>query len=778
MTMKNKSILSLFTFVLSAMMLASSCEDMLTPDLDRYATEDQYGKDSIYSALGVLRSIQNVAERNVLLGECRGDLVTAGDYTTDSIGNIINFGEMENGSSALLNVADYYHVVNSCNFYLANVDTTITQNNQKIMQREWAQVQAMRAWAYIQLVRLYGEVPFVTVPVASTDQAEALQHSAPRVNASNLADMLVEAGLRRALEVQNALGMPDYGSFAGGGGSYNAKLNLFPVQIVLGDAYLMKHDYASAASSYYDYFKFSGNNPSISSSRQAARAQEMNFSGISSKLVSSGNLDESVGDDAMGNGQIITSVTSARTSADGRVLETLFKVTGFRMEKGNLQADERNLQVLPSKQFLTLGRAQHFNKFTVDDELMKREEFDGGDGRRLAWAPELSFPNGNKQNIVSKYVKTSSSITDNSNLNRISGRNYQIPLYRTTSVLLRYAEAVNRLGFPQLAFGILKDGLVTENIPALLHVDYVLNDTIFKYNTEDEDVISIDTIPFIVIGNVTSVSAGNVHIDYRRNPDIVVYEAGDEKICVGDTILLEPYDGDIDELGSGIANLTLADIPEDVQASWYSKLNLNALNSPLAMSGGMYYLSFEERKAMDNYPFLDFFSTDANIWSDESLNNAFLGYGIHGRGCGNVAGIQDTVYTYARQVAEKIAEDRLRRREETGKSVQEYAQELYRGDTLLVDDKEEIINAVENLIVDESALESAFEGHRFTDLIRIAGHKNNPYQPKTGFKVEGVDWLAWKVARRNMNYTDPVDQVEKELEAKLKDKTNWYLPMP
>ena len=37
--MKNKSILSLLTFVMSAMLLTTSCEDMLTPDLERYASE-------------------------------------------------------------------------------------------------------------------------------------------------------------------------------------------------------------------------------------------------------------------------------------------------------------------------------------------------------------------------------------------------------------------------------------------------------------------------------------------------------------------------------------------------------------------------------------------------------------------------------------------------------------------------------------------------------------------------------------------------------------------
>ena len=65
--MKRISIISLFSLVLSACMLTTSCDDMLTPDMDRYAKEDKFGQDSIYSALGVLRSIQRVAERTIIL---------------------------------------------------------------------------------------------------------------------------------------------------------------------------------------------------------------------------------------------------------------------------------------------------------------------------------------------------------------------------------------------------------------------------------------------------------------------------------------------------------------------------------------------------------------------------------------------------------------------------------------------------------------------------------------------------------------------------------------
>ena len=466
--MKNKSILSFLTLVLSAMLLSTSCEDMLTPDLDRYATEKEYGGDSVYSALGVLRSIQNIAERTVLLGECRGDLVTDGTYTTDSIGNIINFGEMENGSSQLLNVADYYHVVNSCNFYLANVDTTVTQNGIKIMEREWAQVQAMRAWAYIQLVRLYGEVPFVTTPVMSTDEAANLQKSAPRVNANNLIDMLIEAGLEEAYNLQHTEGMPDYGTFTNGQGSYSSKANFFPVQLVMADAYLMKNDYENAATYYFDFFRYnlSYNVCEYNSAQQAGTAHN-NFGGVESDFVSSGNLPNSLTNSAVG-GQLVSAASSARTSAEGRVLDVLQNVTGFKIEKGSLSAHEQSQQVFPSAQYVSLNKAQTYNHFSVDGDIYKREEYLGGDGRYYAFAPEVTFRNGDKSNIISKFVVVNGVVSPSSEMRfGMFTKNYQIPFYRTSLVLLRYAEAVNRLGYPGIAFGILKDGLYTENMPTM-----------------------------------------------------------------------------------------------------------------------------------------------------------------------------------------------------------------------------------------------------------------------------------------------------------------------
>jgi hypothetical protein len=74
--------------------------------------------------------------------------------------------------------------------------------------------------------------------------------------------------------------------------------------------------------------------------------------------------------------------------------------------------------------------------------------------------------------------------------------------------------------------------------------------------------------------------------------------------------------------------------------------------------------------------------------------------------------------------------------------------------------KADTINAVEDIICDEMALELAFEGNRFGDLTRIARHKNKAalYSPDYGSQ-----WLARKLAYKNPAVS-------------LLDEKNWYLP--
>ena len=732
--MNKKSFITLLICVFSLGLVGTSCSDMLEPNMDRYAEADQYAQDSVFSEFGILMSIQNVAERSILLDDCRSDLVTSGTYTTDSIMRLMDFSQPEDGENKLLDVANFYHIINSCNFYFAKVDTLRSKNGIPEMKRAYGEVQAIRAWAYLQLVRFYGSVPFITSPISSTSQAASFEKSSPKITKENLADLLVENGLLNALSIQHSLGLPDYQSTTNGSTSYPTQQCFFPVQLVLADAYLLKNDYVKAATYYYDFFNLlyqANNNTSYHSNQGTIVSNDV----ITGYYTNAWSWTGSFRSHARSEKYVIS--VGAANGYYGTVLNDLQHVYGFSTSSAgartSVTAAEDYQQILPSKQYITLNEAQNFNYFYVDNNIGIQQPIKG-DARLCGTAPIVEFRNGDKNRVIEKYCAvgngnyTSSLPTVSASPSAFSII-YDIALYRNPQIWLRYAEAVNRLGFPEFAFGVLKDGLYRQTIPSIKYSD--LNKYYVKKNTSGTK----DTLGIILNDTVHNYT----HVDGT----------------VGDTIYLNKD------------TLLYADGYSANQAI----MNIPSLVKPEAdgyYAGGMYYLSLQERLAMENYPYMDFWT---NVkWSDQNLK-AKPTYGIHGRGCGDTGGKRDTVYTYAKMVAKKIAENYARVNNKTYAEQLAYEETLHKGDTLLVTDKDAIINAVEDIIVDEGALETAFEGQRFTDLMRIAGHK-------TTAGMDGNAWLAWKVARRTYNYTDDANQYDASLFGKLQSSSNWYFPLP
>lgn len=68
---------------------------------------------------------------------------------------------------------------------------------------------------------------------------------------------------------------------------------------------------------------------------------------------------------------------------------------------------------------------------------------------------------------------------------------------------------------------------------------------------------------------------------------------------------------------------------------------------------------------------------------------------------------------------------------------------------------------LEGKIIDEDALELAFEGNRWPDLVRVARRQNNPA------------FLAERVYQKLLKAGDPNATTTR---AKLMDPANWYLP--
>ena len=721
--MKYKSILSLFIFLLGFGVSTTSCEDMLTPDMDRYS-ENFSGNDTVYFYLGILRNVQDMVEQNELLGDLRSDLVTTTSYSSDSIADIINYQKLQDGENGLLNRAAYYKVINQCNFYLAKVDTNAVKNNIYYMRKEYAQVVAIRAWTYLQLVQTYGRVPFITKPV---DNANTGWENNPETWATpdNLVDLLKDE-LEKAKTFEHTLGAPNYGSFNTGNITIDSKYMRFYNDLVLGDLYLLRGkdraDFVAAAKNYYYFLKEKAKSGVCVQNRPASYSVfsfggKDSYSPIISSWVSLG-LEA----DALNSSENITIIPSAANSSFGKVLSREAQIYGFDIHSTNsttggednaadattsgnitVTPNLRSRQIAPSQAYLSLCEAQNYtkSKFTSASEMPSDVEYyEGvGDARMHATAPIFQTTDGKARYIVKNTPVTS--VMDDGRAFSASFKYYK-SIYRLSQVYLRYAEAINRAGYPRTAFAILRDGINFNNMPKLL-----------------EDKV---------------------------------------------------YDDD--------------------NQTWHYTYDLDSVKTAY----GVNYIGADEMYRAQNEPeYANFIDFSTNIWNNSS---------IHGLGCG-ASTVADTLYDF--ECPEGIVHQRIQQEkdwanalglqsvvpdtpeeevepqsrngnetedgEETEPDRSGYVEVEMEGFPAEVNMNE--VLAVESLIADELALQTAYEGTRMFDLIRIARHRDVAGQ-------FGTQWLAWKIARRNellKPYEVPT-QYNATLYNLLLNTGNWYIPNP
>ena len=237
---------------------------MLTGEMDRNVEADELASDTLYAYWGILRGLQNIAERYVILGECRGDLVDGTEFIQDSINAILNFdANATDKSDAYHRISDYYSVINSCNTYLAYVDTALLSKGEQYYRNEIIAAKCFRAWTYLELAKIYGKVPFVTEPVITASDADNIVEELNKAG-SNGADMLqITSYFIKDLEPYSYLDknrglLPSYGQ------SYITQY-FIPVRLMLAELYLYRGaftrseaDYREAVRYYHDFLTFPG----------------------------------------------------------------------------------------------------------------------------------------------------------------------------------------------------------------------------------------------------------------------------------------------------------------------------------------------------------------------------------------------------------------------------------------------------------------------------------------------------------------------------------------
>ena len=438
--------------------LISSCSDFLYDDSDQVAYADRNllteDADTLWAMAGIMNKLQVIADRTILLGEVRGDLVTLTANASADLRAIADFDTSSaSGPAAQANMynqpRDYYAVINNCNYYLANADTTLRNSrNERVFLKEYAAVKAFRAWTYLQLVLNYRRVPLITEPVLSMEDADkyvgrGLQIASSDSQSPAYADLdaicrYFIADLAPFANVET----PSYGSIR----NTDSKLFYYPIKVLLGDLYLWSGQYREAAQSYYGYISTrNGTNSAYPLTTNSVR-----FVGSDSRWMSTRDSWSYMFEQetSSANSELITMIPGDSIPSEGNYseLRDLFNTS---------ENNAYTCAIVPSQAIVGLSAAQKYCHFTTGGEYVYAP--DGLDNFRTGDL-RLSTVYTNLDNIDGLGLTSGGRrITSFSAVSKYQTRNVHI--LRRAMVYLRLAEALNRAGFPRFAFQILKTGV-------------------------------------------------------------------------------------------------------------------------------------------------------------------------------------------------------------------------------------------------------------------------------------------------------------------------------
>lgn len=426
------AILSLFAF--------SSCEDIFESHSSSFVVDNgevmDSPNDSLYSIMGILSQAQRLGERYVLLGELRGDLMIPTADADVDIKQLSQFNVDKENSFTLRR--DYYNVINNCNFALERMDTSIVVFQDQVMMPEFAAIKAIRAWTYWQLALAFGKVHWVEKPILSLEESMA---EYPLIECDVLAEKLID-DLKPLAEVRT----PSYGMIDG----YQSTQMFIPMQLLLGDLYLYLNRYDEAAACYYAYI--------YKHRLRLTREYANNYVSNTRQNVNINHPNTYIGE--MLSGFVYNS--DAREYHPQLIRLSYNPVPSLAPSSNYMETMEDRMHFYAEEGALTISA--YFK-----GDLRGQAVASGGTIYPSTYGT-ISIGATEKNTYVTKYMAAAQTIDGAYDPQNKVFQNDRlaytrvVPLYRTPHVYLRYAEAVNRLGKPSLAFAVLKYGLTSENL--------------------------------------------------------------------------------------------------------------------------------------------------------------------------------------------------------------------------------------------------------------------------------------------------------------------------
>ena len=662
--MKKKLIYTI-AFLLSGTFLFSSCDDMLNVDSNRveYEFDDWELSDSVYSVLGILKAVQNVGDRQILINELRADLVAVNEAKAVIDVQELSRSEFNLETNKYLDVKDYYAIINNCNIYLARVDTTLEKNNVKLMLPEYVAVKSVRAWTYLQLVINYNNVPYFTEPILTHSDAEAVMNQ-PMLTRDEVVNKLIADIL--PYENPSVYPMPAWGTsgkvlkfgYGTNGTDVETKQLFVPIRMLLGELYLWKGDYKNAARFFYSQIAGTGTNETAK--KYSDRGHKASYGSEGGKSFNNSYLGMFAAKTYSNNSaNFFTIIPFANTDLDGTTsdLAAVFSPHG---EVGAAQVvASPGIQSLSERQVYCFLKDPEDKK--EDPEYSQFYEYPGDLRLKATTYSQRGTDEAKTEykNIIGKFNFEDGSLGMDAEFTSNIKTTFLI-LQRKELAYLRFAEALVGLarteeyeGAMELAMTVLKVG-VKSNYRLLKNPVYAERvkvdadgDTLYNYIIENKDTVDILPRMEKYLASCT---------------DSIVYNFTAAEF----------------ETNEGIHS----------RGSGYSERN-------------EYY----------------------------ALNDTCIARYL------GVTEVENKVETILRPIT-----------------------------------REDSLNYMADLVLDELALELAWEGTRFGDLIRFA-------------KAMGDnDVLAKRIAGRahknNVTYRSNEYQMDTELYGKMSNEANWYLPLP
>ncbi len=715
----------------------TACDDML--DMGNsdvlYADNNHLteANDSVNSYVGILAQLQKIAVRTNLFGELRADLVSV-ESTADADLKAISTFTVDD-DNAYNAPRDYYAVINNCNYFLANADTALRENryiggmaqNVRVFQAEYCAVRAVRAWLYLQLGQIYGtNIPVVTTPILSLDDADAAMASATKMDLAGLCQYFIDD----LLPYVSWFDYPYHGNkgYAGYNNHTPSRMTVFPVQLVLGDLYLwlssIRQDKTlarEAAKCYYDYIDWTPVEGGVD-----------NNTSYKHKSIT-GYMSDHWSDNSFTNGDYLAYVTReytwfSTTSFGGDYDEV---VTVIAMDSASSEGHFNQLRYLYS---------WNQDDNTTDAVIVPAQPaYDYSDSQVYLGA-YLSSSGGVAYTTVSAGALSETLLSDHclgdlrlpsniistyrgddrheaKGILKISSPQ-DIIIYRRADIYLRLAEALCYAGFPKFALSILTTGLDNTVIRNP-------NGEVYKemYDINTGEVNTADS---------TFIWYFNFPTQYYKTRVSGYSPNGTMSFVVSSS----------------------ADNPD------YNQIGLHTRGSGFSVSNPYYYSPYTDVPAdSTGYPVMPplFTSYDASLTAAVTMLEQLTtrSADLIERACSDSIVVPNLdEYDTQRDKRDAVAS--------FAAQLQAYADSIYNDWEVATNEWNTIyarpqvyerqMAVVDSLIDVEQALETAFEGRRFGDLMRAAYRRGDP------------TYLADKVAKR-----DP------SLQGRLSSYNGWFI---